>query len=140
MLYEEDDVVLKRSFSHAGVFRGMHWQRPPHHQTKLIRVVSGRILDFVADPLTQPAKLYRREISALDGWIQIDSHLAHGFYAIDDTKFEYLCIGAYNEREELNYSITEFLKTIVKLEVLELSLKDSNAKPLLVIDGGVQNK
>ena len=38
VLYEQGDLVLKRSFSRAGVFRGMHLQSPPHQQTKLIRV------------------------------------------------------------------------------------------------------
>ena len=83
VLYEQGDLVLKRSFSRAGVFRGMHLQSPPHQQTKLIRVASGRILDFIADPSEQPARLFRREIVPSDGWIQIDAHFAHGFYAIE---------------------------------------------------------
>lgn len=76
VLYEQGEVVLKRSFSRVGVFRGMHWQRPPHAQIKLIRVVSGRILDFVLDPSESPARLHRRELAPADGWIQIDAHLA----------------------------------------------------------------
>ena len=140
VLYEQGNVVLKRSFSRAGVFRGMHWQRPPHEQTKLIRVVSGRILDFVADPSKQPVKLHRREIGPLDGWIQIDSHFAHGFYAIEDSEFEYLCIGPYNENEEFNFSIKEFLNSQLNLNDLELSAKDSNAKQLVVVDGGIHTK
>jgi dTDP-4-dehydrorhamnose 3,5-epimerase len=136
VLYEQDDVVLKRSFSKRGVFRGMHWQRTPYAQTKLIRVVTGRILDFVVDPSeSPPARLHRRELSAMDGWVQIDAYLAHGFYALEDTEFEYLCLGAYNERAESSYSIVDFLQSKLGLIQLILSAKDTAATPLNVIDG-----
>jgi dTDP-4-dehydrorhamnose 3,5-epimerase len=136
VLYEQGDVVLKRSFSKRGVFRGMHWQRSPYAQTKLIRVVTGRILDFVVDPSDSPsARLHRRELSAMDGWVQIHAHLAHGFYALEDTEFEYLCLGAYNERSESSYSIVDFLQSTLGLTQLILSAKDTAATPLNVIDG-----
>ncbi len=137
VLYEQGKVVLKRSFSKAGVFRGMHWQRPPHAQIKLIRVESGRILDFVVDLSDSPLRLYRRELVPDDGWVQIDAHLAHGFYAIEDTDFEYLCIGEYNEGAESNFSITSFLQSTLGLTQFTLSAKDAAALPLEVLDGGV---
>ncbi len=139
VLYEKGEVVLKRSFSHAGVFRGMHWQRPPHAQTKLIRVASGRILDFVVDPSEQPARLHRRELGPSDGWVQIDAHLAHGFYAMEDTEFEYLCLGAYNEGAESSFSIVEFLQSKLGLTQLRLSAKDTVAANLDVVDGDLHS-
>jgi dTDP-4-dehydrorhamnose 3,5-epimerase len=139
VLYEQGEIILKRSFSKAGVFRGMHWQRPPHAQTKLIRVAAGRILDFVVDPSANPARLYRREMGPTDGWVQIKAHLAHGFYAIEDTVFEYLCIGAYNEGAECSYSITRHLETTLGLTQFTLSAKDAAALPLEFIDGGVSS-
>jgi len=135
VLYEQGEVVLKRSFSRAGVFRGMHWQRPPHAQIKLIRVASGRILDIVLDPSESPARLHRRELAPADGWIQIDAHLAHGFYAIEDTEFEYMCIGAYNESAESSFSIVDFLQSKLGLRQLVFSTKDAAATPLEVVDG-----
>lgn len=137
VLYEQGEVVLKRSFSRAGVFRGMHWQRPPHAQIKLIRVASGRILDFVLDPSESPTRLHRRELAPANGWIQIDAHLAHGFYAMEDTEFEYLCIGAYNESAESSFSIVDFLQSKLGLRQLILSTKDAAAAPLEVVDGDV---
>lgn len=133
VLYEQGDLVLKRSFSRAGVFRGMHWQRPPHAQTKLIRVVSGRILDFVVDLSETPVRLHQREIVPADNWVQIDSSLAHGFYAAEDTEFEYLCVGAYNESAESSFSIVKFLQTKLGLTQLILSAKDKVATPLEVV-------
>jgi dTDP-4-dehydrorhamnose 3,5-epimerase len=137
VLYEQGGVVLKRSFSRAGVFRGMHWQRPPYSQIKLIRITSGRILDFVVDPSQAPARLNRREVTSADGWIQIDAHLAHGFYAIEHTEFEYLCLGAYNEHAELSFSVVDFLRSNLGLTPLTLSAKDTAANPLTVVDGGL---
>lgn len=134
VLYEQGQVVLKRSFSKAGVFRGMHLQRPPHTQTKLIRVASGRILDFVTDPSKVPVQLYRRELGPSDGWVQIDAHLAHGFYAIEDTEFEYLCLGAYNESSEVSYSIFAVLQSEFGLSNLKLSVKDQAALQLTVVN------
>ncbi|MBI2307932.1 MAG: dTDP-4-dehydrorhamnose 3,5-epimerase family protein [Rhodocyclales bacterium] len=137
VLYEQGQVVLKRSFSKAGVFRGMHWQRPTHAQTKLIRVAVGRILDFIVDPSQVPAQLHRRELTPADGWVQIDAYLAHGFYAMEDTEFEYLCLGAYNESAESSYSILAFLQSELGLTQLNLSAKDRAAQPLSVVDGGL---
>jgi dTDP-4-dehydrorhamnose 3,5-epimerase len=139
VLFEQGEVVLKRSFSRAGVFRGMHWQRPPHAQTKLIRVASGLILDFVVDPSEVPPRLQRRELGPADGWIQIDAHLAHGFYAVEDTEFEYLCLGAYNEGAESSFSIVDFLQSKLGLTQLSLSAKDTAATPLEVVDGGLHS-
>ena len=135
ILYEQDNLVLKRSFSRSGVFRGMHWQRPPHSQTKLIRVISGRILDFVVDPESSDRKLFYKELNALDGWVQIDAHLAHGFYALQDTEFEYLCHGAYNEAAEMSYSIAEFVSRRLGIHDAVYSAKDGAAEPLTVTDG-----
>jgi dTDP-4-dehydrorhamnose 3,5-epimerase len=132
ILYERDEVVLKRSFSKRGVFRGMHWQRHPHDQTKLIRVISGRILDFVVDPESAGRDLEYREFTPADGWVEISSHLAHGFYALEDTDFEYLCHGAYNEAAESTYSIVDFLRNDIGLAEIVLSAKDSAAPPLKV--------
>lgn len=130
ILYEKNEVTLKRSFSRAGVFRGMHWQQAPHKQTKLIRVVSGRILDFVAKIDHEPYTLSYQEFSASDGWIMINEDLAHGFYAFEDTVFEYLCHGAYNETSELSFSISEFLKAELGFTKIIVSQKDSIAPRL----------
>lgn len=134
VLYETEGVVLKRSFSRAGVFRGMHWQQPPYAQTKLVRVVTGRILDFVVDPNIPNPELFYRELSPADGWICISSQWAHGFYAPEDTEFEYFCHGAYNEGAESSFSILEVLRSVFDITQPLLSEKDSSA-PALPVSG-----
>ena len=42
-------VQDNQSFSSYGVIRGLHYQREPYAQSKLVRVVLGRILDVVVD-------------------------------------------------------------------------------------------
>lgn len=130
VLYESDGMVLKRSFSKVGVFRGLHVQQQPYPQTKLIRVISGAIIDFVVDVDDLSKEIYHSEIKPADDWVQIEAHLAHGFYAKEDTVFEYICDGAYNEESEVAFSIVEYLEKEMLLNNLVLSKKDLAAKPL----------
>ena len=132
VLYENGNVVLKRSFSKKGVFRGMHRQLQPNEQTKLIRVISGKILDFVVEFKEQKNEIHWREIDATSDWIKIESKFAHGFFALEDTVFEYICDGAYQESAEQSYSITEFLESTIRISNLVLSEKDSNAQKIVV--------
>lgn len=133
VLYESSSMVLKRSFSKKGVFRGMHMQLPPHQQTKLIRVISGRIVDFVVVPDVNANKIHWQEVDVKSDWIQIDSKFAHGFYALEDTHFEYICDGAYNEKAEQSYSIANFLEKAMGIRDFLLSEKDAHA-PILPFD------
>jgi len=130
VLYETDTTVLKRSFSKKGVFRGMHVQKAPHYQTKLIRIISGKIIDFVVDIEGDDQQVHYTEITPEMEWVKIDRQYGHGFYALEDTVFEYICDGAYNESAELAFSIVDFLKQKMQLGELILSNKDLAAKPL----------
>lgn len=130
ILYESSHVVLKRSFSKKGVFRGMHLQLPPHEQTKIIRVISGRIIDFVAEIKSEGSYIHWKEVDATCGWLKIDSKLAHGFYAVEDAIFEYICEGAYDESAEQSYSITKFLEEKMSIVSPLLSEKDARAPQL----------
>jgi dTDP-4-dehydrorhamnose 3,5-epimerase len=130
VLYESDHLVLKRSFSKAGVFRGLHVQMEPSPQVKLIRVVEGRIIDFLVDVRETNGTIHRKELEPRDGWVRIDAHYAHGFYALEDTLFEYVCDGGYDEANEKAVSIVAFLEQELGLEKLTLSDKDRSAPPL----------
>jgi dTDP-4-dehydrorhamnose 3,5-epimerase len=130
LIHESGTMAMKRSFSRKGVFRGLHVQQAPSLQTKVIRVVEGRIIDFVVS-LDDPAKtIESRELGPDDGWIIIAPDLAHGFYALEDTLFEYVCDGGYDEARELGFSIVDYLATEHGITDPILSAKDS-AAPLL---------
>jgi dTDP-4-dehydrorhamnose 3,5-epimerase len=72
----------------AGTLRGLHFQRPPHAQAKLIMVLQGRILDVVVD-VRRGSSTYGRyasvEISADAGQqVYIPVGFAHGFLTLTD--------------------------------------------------------
>lgn len=130
VFYEESNMVLKRSFSKAGVFRGLHWQRPPASQTKIIRVVEGAIMDVAAD-IDDPARQIRTmDMDPSSGWVRIPERSAHGFYARTDTIFEYICHGSYSPDCEIALSIEPWLRSKLDGAQLILSDKDRTAQPL----------
>lgn len=130
VLYESETAVLKRSFSKKGVFRGLHVQIAPSAQTKVIRVVSGAIVDVVVSINDPAQRLYTTRLTPADGWVRIGAEYAHGFYAEEDTIFEYVCDGAYDEASELAYSIADRLPSLLGVERVILSDKDLAAPPL----------
>ena len=132
VLYESDRTVLKRSFSRAGVFRGMHIQLPPSPQVKLIRVMAGRIIDFVATVLDAAPRIHHRRLEPEQGWVRIAPDLAHGFYAVTDTLFEYICDGAFVPAAERSYSILDYLERECGIAGPLLSEKDRAAEPVSV--------
>lgn len=81
-------VQDNHSFSQdAGVLRGLHFQRPPHAQGKLVRVVRGRILDVAVD-IREGSATYGShvtvELSAAN-WRQVwvPRGFAHGFLTLE---------------------------------------------------------
>ncbi|MDA0732126.1 MAG: dTDP-4-dehydrorhamnose 3,5-epimerase [Bacteroidetes bacterium] len=89
------------SISKADVIRGLHYQIPPSAQSKLIRVVSGSILDIAVD-IRPDSKTYGQHFSVkLDTesrWqLWIPEGFAHGFRAIEvDTVVMYKCTDFFN--------------------------------------------
>lgn len=77
------------SFSAArGVVRGMHWQRAPQAQAKLVRCFRGAILDVVVD-IRKGSPTYGQHVSAElspDNWTQIyvPVGFAHGFCTLSE--------------------------------------------------------
>lgn len=99
-------VQDNQSISKKGVVRGLHLQRPPYAQGKLVRVVKGRVVDVAVD--VRPAsstygKHYAIELSAdepLMFWIP--PGFAHGFSVLeDDSVFLYKCTHYYHKESEM---------------------------------------
>lgn len=93
-------VQDNHSCSQAGVLRGLHYQRAPHAQGKLVRVTKGRAFDVAVD--------IRRESPTYGQWVGVEltaiNHrqlwlpegFAHGFVALeDDTHFLYKTTDVY---------------------------------------------
>ena len=82
------------SKSSKGVLRGLHYQLPPHAQTKLVRVIHGRVLDIAVDIRKNSPTFGKYVAVELSGenkkQLLIPRGFAHGFVVLeDDTVFAY---------------------------------------------------
>ena len=100
-----------QSRSTYGVVRGLHYQRPPYAQTKLVRVISGAILDTVLDLRTGSptyGETFSIELSADNKkQLLIPKGFAHGFAVISEiAEVLYKCDAYYNRESEsgINYN------------------------------------
>lgn len=98
-------VQDNQSKSSYGVIRGLHYQLNPHAQTKLIRVLSGKILDIAVDIRKgSPAygKVFALELSAENNkQLLIPKGFAHGFSVLSETaEVMYKCDAFYNKGSE----------------------------------------
>jgi len=93
-------VQDNESKSSYGVLRGLHFQKPPFTQSKLVRVVSGRVLDVAVD-LRHGSPWYGKHVAAeLDSerksMMWIPKGFAHGFLVLsEDAVFSYKCDNYY---------------------------------------------
>ena len=109
-LFQENNILNvfvqdNQSFSSYCVIRGLHYQRAPHAQSKLVRVVQGKILDVVVDLRTgSPAfgKSFGIELSAENKkQLFIPRGFAHGFSVLSETaELAYKCDQFYNKQSE----------------------------------------
>ena len=98
-------VQDNESKSSYGVLRGLHFQKPPYAQAKLVRVVSGAVIDVVVD-LRKDSETYGLFYYA---FLSAQNHrqffvprgFAHGFVTLmDNTIFQYKCDNLYNKESE----------------------------------------
>lgn len=98
-------VQDNESLSQKGVLRGLHFQRPPWAQGKLVRVIRGAVLDIAVDLRTNSptfGKWVSMELSGENKWLcWIPAGFAHGFVTLEDnTIFSYKCTNFYNKASE----------------------------------------
>lgn len=93
-------VQDNESKSSYGVVRGLHFQKPPHTQSKLVRVVSGRVLDVAVD-IRKGSPTFGKHVAVeLSGdnhrQIFIPKGFAHGFAVLSgEAVFQYKCDAFY---------------------------------------------
>jgi dTDP-4-dehydrorhamnose 3,5-epimerase len=98
-------VQDNQSFSVYGVIRGLHYQLAPHAQSKLVRVLSGAILDVAVD-IRKGSPTYGQhfaiELSAANKkQLYIPHGFAHGFSVLSETaEVMYKCDGYYHKESE----------------------------------------
>jgi dTDP-4-dehydrorhamnose 3,5-epimerase len=91
--------------SDKGVLRGLHFQKPPFDQGKLVRVMQGAVLDVAVD-IRKSSPTYGEwvavELTQDNKWMYwIPPGFAHGFVSLqDNTVFFYKCTNIYNKESE----------------------------------------
>jgi len=97
---EVNFIQLNESKSSYGVLRGLHFQKPPYTQAKLVRCIQGKVLDVVVD-LRKDSSTYGQHLSfELSGenkhQLFIPRGFAHGFVVLSETAiFSYMVDNAY---------------------------------------------
>ena len=98
-------VQDNESFSKRGTLRGLHWQNAPFQQAKLVRVISGNIIDVAVD-LRPGSKTYGKWEGVIlteenKKMFMIPRGFAHGFLVLsDEAEFAYKCDDIYNHEAE----------------------------------------
>lgn len=98
-------VQDNESKSQKGVLRGLHFQKPPFAQGKLVRVINGAVLDVAVDIRKNSptyGKHYKIELTESNKTMYwVPPGFAHGFLTLEDnTIFSYKCTNLYNKESE----------------------------------------
>ena len=126
------------SKSSRGVLRGLHYQLPPHAQSKLVRVIQGRVLDVAVD-IRKNSPTFGQHVAvelSADNKKQllVPRGFAHGFVVLeDDTIFAYKVDNYYSPQCDRGIAFDDpalNIDWILKKEELNLSAKDK-VQPLL---------
>ena len=135
-------VQDNESMSKYGVMRGLHFQRPPYAQSKLVRCVKGKVIDVAVD-IRKGSPTYGQHVAAL---LSEDNHrqffipqgFAHGFAVLSESAvFQYKCDNFYHPEADGGISILDESLGIdwgLAMEEALLSEKDTKHPKLAEFD------
>lgn len=121
------------SKSSKGVLRGLHYQLPPFAQTKLVRVITGRVLDVAVD-IRKNSPTFGQHVaielsSENKKQLLVPKGFAHGFVVLEDnTIFAYKVDNYYSSECDRGIAFDDEslnIDWILKKEELNLSAKDT---------------
>ena len=100
----EDFVQDNYSWSKKGVIRGLHFQYAPNAQGKLVRCMTGKVIDVVVDIRKDSPTYGQHEKfildSAIGNMLYVPAGFAHGFVALEETIFVYKCTEYWHKASE----------------------------------------
>jgi len=133
-------VQDNESMSSYGVMRGLHFQRPPYTQSKLVRCVKGTVLDVAVD-IRKGSPTYGQHVAVE---LSDQNHLqffiphgfAHGFSVLSETAvFQYKCDNFYAPQADDGISILDqSLGIDWRIPVERAILSEKDTKHLLLKD------
>ena len=97
-------VQDNQSYSVKGVLRGLHFQKQPYSQGKLVSVAFGKVLDIAVD-IRRSSPTFGQYYSCLlddekHNLLYVPEGMAHGFLALEDALFVYKCTRFYHQPSE----------------------------------------
>ncbi len=131
-------IQVNESKSSYGVLRGLHYQKPPYTQAKLVRCIEGRVLDVVVD-LRHHSPTFGQYLSfELSGdnkhQLFVPRGFAHGFAVLSETAiFSYMVDNPYAPDYDSGIAWNDEDLNIdwqLPVEHIVLSGKDKELKPL----------
>ena len=126
-------VQDNESRSSYGVLRGLHYQLPPHAQSKLVRVIEGRVLDVAVD-IRKGSPTFGQhvtaELSAANKHqLFVPRGFAHGFVVLSETAiFSYKVDNYYSAECDRGIAFNDKdlnIDWLIEMLHLQLSLKDT---------------
>jgi dTDP-4-dehydrorhamnose 3,5-epimerase len=130
------------SKSSRGVIRGLHYQLSPAAQTKLVRVIQGRVLDVAVD-IREGSPTFGQYVAVeLSGenkkQLFVPRGFAHGFVVLeDDTIFAYKVDNYYSPENDRGVAFNDLdigIDWMIESEELNLSVKDTKQPKLSEAD------
>jgi len=130
--YKIDFCQDNESKSSKGVLRGLHYQLPPYAQTKLVRVIQGRVLDVAVD-IRKNSPTFGQYVaveltSDNKKQLLVPRGFAHGFVVLeDDTVFAYKVDNYYSPQCDRGIAFDDKeldINWILDKDQLNLSAKD----------------
>jgi len=135
--YKVNFCQNNESKSSYGVLRGLHYQAPPFSQTKLVRVIQGRVLDVAVD-IRSDSPTFGMHVAvelndANKKQLLIPKGFAHGFVTLSNTAILSYKVDNYFNREfEKGIAFDDLSLNINwKIQNLKISKKDMN-QPLFI--------
>ena len=131
-------VQDNQSKSSYGVVRGLHFQKPPYSQSKLVRCIKGAVLDVAVD-IRKGSPTFGKHVAVE---LTEDNHrqffvprgFAHGFAVLsDEAVFQYKCDNFYNKESEGSVAWNDPELAIdwrIPAEKVLLSEKDKQSKTI----------
>ncbi|MCQ2147755.1 MAG: dTDP-4-dehydrorhamnose 3,5-epimerase [Bacteroidales bacterium] len=143
-------VQDNESMSSYGVMRGLHYQKMPYTQSKLVRCVKGEVLDVAVD-IRKGSPTFGKHVAAV---ISEENHrqffiprgFAHGFAVLSETAvFQYKCDEFYHPEADAGISILDEslgIDWMIPVEKAILSEKDTRHACLkdAVLDFDINDK
>lgn len=135
-----DFVQDNESMSVRGVMRGLHFQRPPYTQSKLVRCVRGRVLDVAVD-IRKGSPTFGQHVAVElseenKRQFFVPRGFAHGFAVLSDVAvFQYKCDNYYHPEADGGISIADSSLGIDwMLDPAEAILSDKDLKHAVLAD------